>query len=273
MLLTRLIDCAISPLGFGLLLAAALWIGRRRMPRALWRFVLALEFPCLLLATPLGANRLASLQEHRVSAQPCTDAAALPIVLLAGGLHRRPLDADDVGALNEASLQRTLAAAALVAADPHARLVISGGVWRGGDDDATSPAANRVSESALMRALAQRLGVPADAIRIEIASRTTWENAAHVRALEPALPRRIRLVTSALHMPRALLAFEAFGFEPCAAAVDFRSTPYLQATDVLPSGGAVALSTAVLHEWVGELGYRVRARFTAPAQTSAAAMP
>ena len=69
MLLTRLIDCAISPIGFGLLLALVLWASRRRAPRALWRFGLALELPCLLLATPFGVNALASLQEHRVAAQ------------------------------------------------------------------------------------------------------------------------------------------------------------------------------------------------------------
>ena len=268
MLLTRLIDCAISPIGFGLLLALVLRASRRRAPRALWRFGLALELPCLLLATPFGANALASLQEHRVAAQACADASSLPIVLLAGGLHRRPLGADDVGALNEASLQRAIAAATLAGADPQARLVISGGVWRNGGGDA-----DRFAESALMRAFVRRLGVPADAIRVETASRMTWENAAHVRALEPALPARIRLVTSALHMPRALVAFETFGFEPCAVAVDFRSTRYWQVTDLLPSGGAIALSTAVLHEWVGELGYRLRARFTSRAQESATAAP
>lgn len=251
MLLTRLIDTAISPLGFGLLLALLLWLTRRRAPRALWRFGLALELPCLLLATPFGANVLASLQERRIAARACAaDTASLPIVLLAGGLRQRPHDADDVGALNDASLQRAIAAAALAAADPSAALVISGGTWR---DEG-------IAESRLMGTLAQRLGVRPDSIRIETSSRTTWENAAHLRALEPTLPVRIRLVTSAIHMPRALLAFDAFGFEACAMPVDFRSTPYLQATDFLPGGGAVSLSTAVLHEWVGELGYRLRAR-------------
>jgi len=268
--LTRLVDCVISPLCFGLLLGVALWAARRRLPRVLWRLGLALELPCLLLATPFGANALVSVQERRVPRQPCADAAA-PIVLLAGGLHRQPFGSDDVGALNAASLQRTIAAAALAEDDPQARLVISGGVWR---DDAAPPlSADRVSESALMRALAQRLGVPSQAIRIETTSRTTWENAAHMRALEPELPARIRLVTSALHMPRALVAFEAFGFEPCAAAADFRSTSRLQATDFLPGGAAIALSTAVLHEWVGELRYRLRARFMSHSKAPASAKP
>lgn len=268
MLLTRLVDTAISPLGGGLLLALLLWLTRRRLPRALWRIGLVLELPCLLLATPFGANRVASLQEHRVAARACTDAASLPIVLLAGGLHRRPLAADDVGALNEASLQRALAAASLATADPAAALVVSGGTWR----DGGAPG-SRLSESALMRAFVQRLGVAANSIRIETDSRTTWENAMHLRALEPMLPARVRLVTSAIHMPRALVAFDAFGFDACAMPVDFRSTPYLQATDFLPSGGAASLSAAVLHEWVGELGYRVRAHFTSRPQALPQAAP
>jgi uncharacterized SAM-binding protein YcdF (DUF218 family) len=254
MLLTRLIDVVVSPLGGGLLLALLLWSTRRRAPRWLWRGGLALELACLLLATPFGAQRMIVLEERRVAASACGTPQPQVIVLLAGGLRRVPRDADDVGALNDASVQRTLDASALMLADPAAQLVISGGTWPG----------DTVAESTLMAALMRRLGVPAASIRTETDSRTTWYNAAHVRALEPSLPARIRLVTSAVHMPRALVAFRASGFEPCAVPVDFRATRLRHLTDLLPSGHAVAATTAVLHELVGELAYRVRARFEPP---------
>jgi len=56
-----------------------------------------------------------------------------------------------------------------------------------------------------------------------------------------AVPPRIWLVTSALHMPRALVAFRAAGFEPCSYPSDFLSGP-LRARDVLLRGSAIANS-------------------------------
>jgi len=103
--------------------------------------------------------------------------------------------------------------------------------------------------------------VPASAIRSENESTTTWENATRVRALEPAPPSHIWLVTSALHMPRSLIAFRAAGFDACAYPGDYRSSPFEGPVDLLPSAGAIANSDAVLHEWVGEIVYRLRAAF------------
>ncbi|WP_300618584.1 YdcF family protein [Dokdonella sp.] len=258
MLLTRLVDFAISPLGFGLLLALLLWRTRRHAPRWLWHLGAALEVVCFLLATPFGAQTLAALQERRIAAEVCPAADAAPLVLLAGGLRRAPRDADDVAALSEASLRRTIETAARAGAAPAMPLVISGGVWPG----------EAVAESTLMATLMSRLGVPAASIRTETGSHTTWQNAFHVRALDPPLPARIRLATSAVHMPRSLLAFRVAGFEPCAVPIDVRAARLRYVTDFLPSGGAIALSTAVLHEWVGEVGYRLR-----PGSSSDAGLP
>lgn len=250
MLLTRLVDAVASPLGGGLLLALLLWLGRHRLPRRWLRVGLAVEVLCLLGSTPLGANALLALQERRaLPAVACGAPTPRTFVLLSGGMRRPPRDADDVGALNDASTERTLDAAALVLSEPGAQLVISGGT-RPGDV---------VAESTLMAALARRLGVPAAAIRSEGDSRTTWQNAMHVRALVPAVDDRIWLVTSAVHMPRSLIAFRAAGFTPCAHPGDFRAAPLREFTDVFPSGGAIAASAAVLHEWVGEIAYRWRA--------------
>ena len=245
------VDVFLSPLGFGLLLALALWLRRHRLSRRAMRIGMGVEILCLVLTTPLGANVLTSWQEHRA---PQPDACAAPeprvIVLLSGGMRRDAVDVGDFGVLNISSLQRTLAAAALARKIPDAELVIAGGARVAGTND--------VSQSAVMAKVAEQLGVPASAIRIETESTTTWENATRVRALDPALPARIWLVTSALHMPRSLIAFRAVGFEPCAYPGYVRSGPFGPA-DMLPSAGAIADTDAVLHEWVGEIVYRVRA--------------
>jgi uncharacterized SAM-binding protein YcdF (DUF218 family) len=246
------IDALLSPLGFGLLLALVLWRARARLTRRALRIGIGIEIICLVLATPLGAGALVAWQESR---SPKPDACAMPtpntIVVLSGGMRRDATDARDFAVLNVASLQRTLAGAELARRTPDAQLVLTGGARIGGASD--------VAQSALMADVAEHLGVPASAIRSETAATTTWENATRVRALAPALPKRIWLVTSALHMPRALIAFRAAGFEPCAYPADIRSARLDSVADVLPSAGAIADTDAVLHEWVGEIVYRVRA--------------
>jgi uncharacterized SAM-binding protein YcdF (DUF218 family) len=249
---TAIVDVFLSPLGFGLLLAVVLWRWHRRLSRRALRIGIAAEILCLVLSTPIGAGLLTTWQEHRASA---ADACAAPqpnvIVLLSGGMRRDARDANDFGVLNVSSLQRTLTAAELARRTPGAQLVISGGGHHG----------EGVAQSTLMAEVAQGFGVPADSIRAETEATTTWENATRIRAMQPALPARIWLVTSALHMPRSLIAFRAAGFEPCAYAGDYRSGPLDGPADFLPSAGAIANSDAVLHEWVGEIAYRLRAAF------------
>lgn len=252
MRLMAFVDVVLSPLGFGLLVALIAWLGRRRWPRGLLRASIAIECVCLVLTTPAAANMLVSLQERRTPLPPsCATPVPNVIVLLSGGMRRDAADARDFGVLNISSLQRTLAAATLAKTLPAPELVITGGARIGGETD--------VAQSSVMADVAENLGVPASSIRAELASTTTWENATAVRALEPSLPARIWLVTSALHMPRALIAFRAAGFEPCAQPSDYRSAPFDGPADLLPSAAGIANTDATLHEWIGEIVYRMRA--------------
>lgn len=245
-----LVDALLSPLGFGLALALILWFARRRLPRWMLRAGFAIELVCLVLTTPFGANALVVLEERRAPPESaCASPPPATIVVLSGGVRRDASGPADVGVLNAASLQRTLAAADLARRTNAAELVVTGG--------ARDPEA--VAQSQVMADLAERLGVPAARVRVEGVSQTTWENARQLRAMSPALPERIWLVTSALHMPRALIAFRAAGFAPCSYPADSLATPVRSIGDFLPSGGAVANASAALHEIVGEIAYRWRA--------------
>lgn len=252
MRLMTFVDVLLSPLSFGLLVALAAWLARRRLPRRLLRATIAIECVCLALTTQAGANALVALQERRTPIPPsCAAPAPNVIVLLSGGMRRDATDARDFGVLNISSLQRTLSAAALAKRTPDAELVITGGPRIGGGND--------VAQSSVMADVAENLGVPAAAIRAELAATTTWESATIMRSLEPKLPARIWLVTSALHMPRSMLAFRAAGFDPCAYPGDYRAAPLEGPADFVPSAGAIANADAVLHEWAGEIAYRIRA--------------
>lgn len=241
------VDALLSPAGWALLAGLGLVLPAVRRRRLLRRAAGAALFAAWLFATPLGAGALVALQERRVAMQPACEVAPEAIVLLAAGRRRALSGDDDVAALGEASVQRSLGAARLQQ-ETGLPLVITGGEHWG------EPV------SAGMASLLRRLGVPDDAIRLERQSRSTLENARLVAAMQPPVPRPVWLVTSAVHMPRSLVAFRAAGFEPCAWAVDRRAGARFSMASLLPRGGAIARSEAVLHEWVGELVYRWRLR-------------
>lgn len=238
----------LSPLAFGLLLALGMLIGWRRFPRAL-RWIAAVV-ACLLIVSmcPLGANALVWQLESRVpEPAACAGPAPATIVVLAAGFEREPANAGDFAALESDSIRRALAGIELWRRTPGATLVFAGG----------GPFA--VSESATLQDLAELLGVAAGSIRREDRSQTTWENAQQLRMLTPALPQRIWLVSSALHLPRALIAFRAAGFEPCAYASDRRYVPPGGVGYYLPQSSALIKTEEAIHEIIGQVLYRWRA--------------
>jgi len=237
----------LSPLGFAILLTLLLALAWRRLPRALCWIAVLVEIVLIVAMTPAAANALVWKIESRVpESSACTAPAPTTIVVLSGGVRRAPENAHDVAALEGDTLRRVLAGVALWRDTPDATLVFAGG----------GPFA--VSESSVLQDFAERLGVPPISIRRENQSQTTWENAAQLRTLLPALSQRIWLVSSALHLPRAALAFRAHGFEPCLYASDRRYLPPGGVGYYLPQSSALIKTELALHELVGEQVYRWR---------------
>ncbi len=178
------------------LLAAALWPGVPRRPRALCALALALLWGggCRLVS-----ERLAGALESRTAPLAPSEAPADAIVVLGGGIMpalapRRAPELSDAG-------DRVLEAARLWR-EGRAPLVVA----CGGSLDGTPP------EAADLATLLRFLGVAPEAILEETRSRTTRENAVEARRLlDPLAARRILLVTSALHMPRAAALFRGPG--------------------------------------------------------------
>lgn len=237
----------LSPLSWILLLAAVLLVAFRRLPRALRWIALAVECVLVVSICPVGANALVWQIESRVPQDSCAGSAPDTIVVLSAGLEREPTASDDFNSLESDSVERLMAGIALWRRSPGAALVFAGG----------GPYATR--ESAVLQKLAEEIGVPAERIRREDRSLTTWENAQQLRALAPPLPARIWLVTSAMHLPRALIAFRSAGFEPCAYASDHRYLPPGGLGYYLPQSSSLVKAEAAIHELVGEAVYRWRA--------------
>ncbi|WP_448563939.1 YdcF family protein [Trichothermofontia sp.] len=255
--LSKLLPPLLYPLGLTCVLLGVALLSRQRWPRVA-QTAIALGLAILLISSsPWTAYWLvSSLEQRHIPAGPLPPAAA--IVVLGGGtkpaLPPRPgVDLAEAG-------DRILYGAQLYREGKAPWLVLSGGRidWMGGGR----------SEVADMAELAMLFGVPASAILQDTASFNTYQNAVNVRQILAAKGiQRVLLVTSALHMPRALLIFQRQGLDPIAAPTDFlytdadralwRTQPRVVLLNFLPDAEALAKTTRAIKEYVGMAVYRV----------------
>lgn len=221
--------------------AAAAWcLYKRRGRPALWAGAGLVLW--VLMAPAFHALLLRPL-EYRYP-QP-RDLSADAIVVLGGALVGGASDPGGGPALDGDSSARLLAAARLHRQTGLPVLVSGGGFFGSGS---WAPAAARVLEQA---------GVPGYKIVQEGRSADTCGNAFFVaEAFRDREWRRLLLVTSARHLPRAVRAFRNAGLEaltpvPCG----YLSSPGWSGWgSLLPHGGAGL--KAALHEHLGRLWYR-----------------
>jgi uncharacterized SAM-binding protein YcdF (DUF218 family) len=179
------------------------------------------------------------------------------IVVLGGGTCPK-LSPRSTVEVSEAG-DRVLYAAHLYREGKAPRIVCTGKVGTGGV--AVQP------ESQDMKELLEMLGVPADAILTEVRSGNTHEHGTNLRALlEEQNFRRVLLVTSAMHMPRAVGMFkkDCGGIEFLPAPTDFRVTDsipapwYQELKSVVPTPANLLLFSEAMHEYVGMAFYKFR---------------
>lgn len=95
---------------------------------------------------------------------------------------------------------------------------------------------------------------------LETRSSNTWENAKYSFAiLKKNHISSIFLVTSAIHMPRAMLAFEKYHISAIPAPTFFIKKPHLEHTYMnwLPNRFALFSSTQCLYEYIGLIWYHL----------------
>ena len=165
----------------------------------------------------------------------------------AGGLIRFPT-------VDEAMFRRLDEAWRLFRMDPKP-IIVSGGH--------VNPFTRAQNENEIARSYLIAWGVPEDKVLGEDRSRDTFESAVEVgKLLQRKGWRRYLLVTSAMHMPRSMLAFSAKAPEPIPAPGDFslrewNPTPL----DMAPSEAAARAIASSLHEYVGLANYYWRIYF------------
>src|SRR5262249_36907509 len=102
-----------------------------------------------------------------------------------------------------------------------------------------------------------RFGGDPTRVNMETRSRTTAENALYSAALlKPKRSERWLLLTSALHMPRAVGCFRAAGFQVEPYPVEFRM-PLRPFAAFAPGSEALTLFDKAAKEWIGLVAYRL----------------
>ena len=116
-------------------------------------------------------------------------------------------------------------------------------------------------EAELIKELLVEWGVPSEAIEIATASRNTYENAREIEHMWKARGfKSALLVTSAIHMPRAIAVFRRVDLPVIASTADVLVVDG-DPRDLfawLPEASALAATTNALKEWMGILVYRLR---------------
>ncbi len=236
-LLDKMLSSFAYPLGLALvgflLSALAVGVGARRRGMAAMLAIAALLWAA---STPIVADGLSASLEHQYPALAIENNPAADVIIVLGG-----------------GPDRVYHGLRLFKAGKAPKILLSGGTAF------ASPGV--VSEADAMAEALVSFGVDPAAIILETKSRNTYENA----ALSKEIWRRERfksglLVTSALHVPRALATFHKAGMMVKPAATDAVSgrEPLPLFLRMLPSSASLDVTTRALKEWLGLYVYGMR---------------
>lgn len=247
--LSKLLDIAIDPFWwmFGFTLAGVVLLlrnsPRRRGALGLISLGLGLGFVCAL---PSVSNRVWRSLEGDVVSTMRADVTYDAVVLLGGTVS--PLGSvRDEPAWND-NIERLLSTHALLQSGRAKVVIVSGGELGAG----------LLTEAEYLARELERLGVAKDRILVEAKARNTRENATLSKPMLESLgAKRVLLVTSAFHMPRAQGCFRAVDIEADVLPVDFRMREPSADPALAPRADYLAGTARALREWLGRTVYRV----------------
>lgn len=245
-LIIKIVSALLYPLGLALVFSL-LWLFFKLLSRPfLSRLCAASAWLVMLLASnPMVASRLAHSLESQHSQTQIDSIQEHDILVVLGGGLRLPLPPAKHVQLGPAS-DRYWYATQLYRAGKAQRIIITGGN--------VYPQKEFATEAEYAKQLLQQWGVPEEAILVETESRTTAQNQQNLVALiEEQEIKSVLLVTSALHMPRAMKLFAQLPLRvsPASADVLVREQNIPAVFNWLPSANALRLSTVSLHEYYG----------------------
>jgi len=256
--LLKLVEILLMPaclVTIGLLFSLLLLLRRRRA--GLWSLGMVLLLFYLLSIGPVSYLLVSSLRNYIFIPGHLNQEKMDAIVILAGGARAGGALAESAE-LSGQSWRRFWRGMELYREMGGALPIIySGGSGKVFDPEPIEPG--------LARKYALSMGhSPADFI-LEDGSRNTYENARLTARLlsriYPGRSHRVFLVTSSIHLPRAVLAFNKAGIEVIPVAGDIPFGRFkLNIFSFIPDAGSFELSTRCIHEWLGIVGYQILGR-------------
>lgn len=241
--LKKAVGGLLLPLPFLLLLMAfalvLLWFTRWQKAGKVC-FLVSWVILLLLSLQPVADSLLRPLENTYPTYQPDAAKPVKYIVVLGGGYTYNPEWAPGSNLINN-SLPRVVEGIRIYRLNPGAKLIFTGG----------KAISNPVSSAEVAAKVAISLGVPeSDIIKVDT-PRDTQEEAQQVKRLIGQQP--MVLVTSANHLPRAMIFFEQQGLTPVPApanqlAIDSPLNPWER---ILPSPLFLSHSERIWYETLG----------------------
>ena len=171
------------------------------------------------------------------------------VVVLGGGVVKSPQG-------YEPSIHSTarLVAGIQLASAHNLSLILTGG---------TPPGVDQVPEAEIMKRFAVKFGIDEDKIIVEPQAKTTLENAINTAGICREYQfKKLVLVTSAVHMKRAVFSFKKAGVSvvpyPTGYLYDYSQMKWI---DIIPNKGAAEANLSAIHEWFGLLWYWLKTAF------------
>lgn len=226
---------------------ALFWLCTGRNSRRA-RVAVVTLFCCLLLLSTgwLPLRLIRQLEQQYASAAIINSNMHWVVVFGGGHLERNDLPANET--LSPESIKRLLEGVRLYKELPHAKLLLSGGGYSATD----------LSDAERMAVLARSFSIPDSDIVLETASINTVDEA---REIKPFLQQEpFYLVTSAVHMPRAMALCVKQGLHPVAAPVDYLVYPNIVIhwyNTYLPHHKNVQNFSVAWHEILGHMWERL----------------
>lgn len=228
-----------------LFLVSLTWYTYRRGDKKITIVSISISSIYLLLASPLLANSLTLLLEGREKPIACESINPSAIVVLGGGVNSSVRTIEDIDYLHVASFRRIQSALRLAQEHPELKIFVSGGAGN-----------INVTESDLMSAMLQRQGINSKRIIKERKSLNTWESSSNTGLiLKGKNIKSIYLVTSALHMPRAIRGYRKQGLDVCAYPTDRMFIRPKWYAMLIPQMSALIKTKNALHEIAGIIWY------------------
>lgn len=237
----QVVEIVIKPLViFAILLSAFFFFKKlKRKQLSLFFLITASLWFFIITVSPLPQWLMYKLETRYPVVKPDLFKGKTPHILILGGGHVVSSSLPPTHQLNLAALSRLVEGIRLYQEIPGSKLVYSGGSQ-----------SKRTTQAELLGSAGDALGVsPADTIMIRMPLNTGQEAFEYYRRF--GNKHELILVTSAFHMPRAMLHFERKGLSPIPAITHefIKFDENGGNFDFIPSLQKVRLSEIVLHEY------------------------